>query len=297
MLSSTMFLRGLRIPIAVSICAALSALLAPAAASAVHGVPLDHFRCYPLLFGPRADDVQVVLQDQFDIHLGLAIPGDEAALAVFVGQPTRFCNPVQKTVGRRGSVETTEIGDPDAHLTLYRVHRSTALPPVSWKLKVRNQFGEQRLEARGPVALAVPTHKIELDLAFPEDLDHFKCYAAEGRRIRRRAELADQFETELVTVLEPRLFCNPTRKIDAGGNTTGVEHAAEHLVCYDIELVLGDPPASSIALVDRVIFNQFTGTASADIVAVDDEDLLCVPSRKLAFGPHRGDDDDDDDDD
>jgi hypothetical protein len=54
-----------------------------------------------------------------------------------------------------------------------------------------------------------------------------------------------------------------------------------------------------VKLEPRVISNQFGSNTT--IVAVTDEDLLCVPSRKLAFAPdkHRGgpnDDGDDDDD-
>ena len=262
--------------------------------------PLDHFRCYELLFGPPSDDVQVALQDQFDIALGLALPDDQVALGFFIGQPERFCNPVEKSVRRRdGTIETTPITDPNNHLTLYRIFPTLIHAVIEWRVRVSNQFGQQRLEAGIPRYVAVPTHKIEDDLGFPEDLDHFKCYEASGDRVRRRVRLEDQFEPELVTVLSPRLFCNPTRKLHTDGASVSIENAAAHLTCYDIELVQGDPPVSNISLADRVIANQFTGESTGDIRAVVFEDLLCVPTRKVAFAQKRPDDDDgrDDDDD
>ncbi len=134
---------------------------------------------------------------------------------------------------------------------------------------------------------------MEGDLGFPETLDHFKCYRAEGGRIRRLARLIDQFETAIVTVLEPRLFCNPTRKIDAAGVPTGVQNADGHLTCYDVSLLL---PGGTTVVEDLVIANQFTAT-TGDLEVVTDEDLLCVPTRKLRVELVGGDDDDDDDDD
>jgi hypothetical protein len=215
-------------------------------------------------------------------------------------------------------VTTTPISDPDAHLTLYDIFQETvstpallASPQVTWKVKVRNQFGDQKLQARRPVALAVPTQKHEDELEFPENLDHFKCYEARGKSIRKSALLRDQFEDETVGVLEPRLFCNPTRKLLPSGQAFSISHAADHLVCYDLKIVT-DAFDIVVQLIDRVISNQFTGSSTGDIAAVTLEDLLCVPSRKLSFEPERphgpggdddrgeggaGRDDDDDDDD
>jgi hypothetical protein len=192
-------------------------MLAPAGAAygQANPPPLDHFPCYPLLEGPQPDVLAIQLQDQFDIFLGLALPANADLLTYLVGQPTRFCNPVEKTVVQRdGTLVTTPISDPDAHLTLYRIFRQAvsapallAVPAVTWRVRVRNQFGEQKVEATRPVALAVPTLKLEAGLQFPEDLDHFKCYEARGNSVRRQLE--DQFEAARVAVLSPRLFCNP----------------------------------------------------------------------------------------
>jgi len=283
----------LAIPLLVAVSCWL--MLPAGVAVAQVGSPLDHFRCYELLFGPPSDVLQVALQDQFDIALGLDLPDDQLALGFFIGQPERFCNPVEKTVRRRdGTIETTPIVDPNAHLTLYRIFPTLIHAVIEWRLRVSNQFGIQRLEVGIPRYVAVPTHKQEGALVFPENLDHFKCYETRGNRIRRRVALEDQFEPELVTVLEPRLFCNPTRKLHTDGFTgVGVDHPEHHLTCYDIELVQGDPPASNISLADRVIANQFTGESTGDIRAVVFEDLLCVPTRKIAFAQVKPDDDGD----
>ncbi len=196
-----------------------------------------------------------------------------------VGGPFLFCNPVEKTVEAAAGLVTTPIADPNAHLTMYRIAEQTVHAPQAWRVAISNQFGRQQLAVGRPRILAVPTHKVEANLVFPERLDHFKCYEARGREIARRARLRDQFESEIVSVLEPRLFCNPTRKIDSAGVATGVQNAAGHLTCYDLTLTT---PAGTTATLGRVIANQFTGGSTGDIVVVSDEDLLCVPTRKLA---------------
>ena len=265
----------------------------PTVAQLPPGPVLDHFRCYTVLVGHDPDDTQVQLLDQFDFRLGVTEQ-------VWVGGPVRFCNPVEKAVqGRGGSVVITPVEDPNAHLTMYRIAEQIVLPPVTWRVEVRNQFGRQRLQVDRPHVLAVPTEKVEAGLVFPEELDHFKCYRAEGGRVRRLARLEDQFETAIVTVLEPRLFCNPVRKTDAAGTVTGVQNAADHLTCYDVSLFL---PGGTTVVEDVVVDNQFTGASTGDLEVVTDEDLLCVPSRKISFrsdrrGDDDGDDDDDDDDD
>jgi hypothetical protein len=178
---------------------------------------------------------------------------------------------------------------------MYRIAEQTVLPRRAWRVRISNQFGRQGLKVDRPHILAVPTHKMEAGLAFPEELDHFKCYRAEGKRIRRLARLVDQFETAVVGVLEPRLFCNPTRKTDSAGVEFPVQNSVRHLTCYDIVLAT---PVGTTLVEDLVIANQFTGTSTGDLEVVTDEDLLCVPTRKVDVKlVRRGDDDDDDDDD
>lgn len=264
-----MHLRHPLLTLAVSSLIALAGSL-PVAAQAPGAPVLDHFRCYSLLLGPQSDDLQVRLQDQFDVALGIIED-------VWVGGPFLFCNPVEKAVQGRTGLIVTPIADPNAHLTFYRIAPQTVHAPQAWRVEISNQFGKQRLEVRRPRLLAVPTQKLEGNLAFPERLDHFKCYDARGKEIARRARLRDQFENELVAVLEPRLFCNPTRKTDSAGVDFPIKNAGGHLTCYDLSLLT---PLGTTRTLDRVIANQFTGGSTGDIVVVTDEDLLCVPTRK-----------------
>jgi hypothetical protein len=251
-------------------------LVAPIAAFAQAAPPyvLNHFRCYSLFSGPPPEDLTVTLQDQFDVRRQIMED-------LWLGLPTRFCNPVAKRIeDRTGDVTGTPISDPDAHLTMYRIRDRTIHRPVTWNVVVSNQFGTQKVRAGRPRFLAVPTHKLEPGLEFPERLDHFKCYEASGKEIVRKVNLSDQFEIANVVVLDPKLFCNPTRKIDSAGNSFGVQSAHLHLTCYDlIELPAGT--FSFIQIVNRLISNQFT-TAGL-IEAYTDEDLLCVPSRKVSY--------------
>lgn len=254
--------------------AGVAALTLPAVAAAqIAGAPvLDHFRCYSLLQAPVSSQPQVSLQDEFDLKLGIREN-------VWVGPAVEFCNPVEKTLlATAGPPVVTPIADPNQHLTLYRIPEQTVAAPAVWAVGLANQFGRQLLWVRQPVVLAVPTQKIEADLAFPQGLDHFKCYVASGRILSRPVQLHDQFETAVVAVLQPRLYCNPTQKVDAAGRVTPVVNPAGHLTCYAIRLT---DPAGTTESVQRTIANQFTDAAGAGIVAVTDERLLCAPSQEV----------------
>ncbi len=289
---------------------------------------LDHFRCYPLISGPQPLIDQAVLQDQFDLRLDLDVldAEDLPFLTFWVGHPESICNPVEKTLFKKLGIPTapTPIIDETEHLTFYNIHRTLITDPVEWKVKIKNQFGEQELEVERARFLALPTFKMEEGSPDPEaelSLDHFKCYEAEGKEIERRATLRDQFvpgldptsedPAQAVVVAEPKLFCNPTRKIIQGdgpgqGEGTGVSQPLAHLTCYEVEIRELDPP-EEVALFDRTIVNQFA-VDNPPIQAVGDGELLCVPTHKREFCQERGDDghsflprtggrDDDDDDD
>jgi hypothetical protein len=66
-----------------------------------------------------------------------------------------FANPAQKSHGG----EETPIYNPDHHLTIYTI--DYADEPQAWDVQVENQFGIQGLTVWGPIALAVPTQKIQ----------------------------------------------------------------------------------------------------------------------------------------
>jgi hypothetical protein len=242
----------------IGLGAGLVALLLSSAVGHAQTAPvLDHFKCY-FTFGQSLNR-DVILQDQFDAAAGIK----ETVLALTA---VRFCNPVSKD--HAGQV--TPIVDPNAHLKLYLIRPTD--PPVTRSVVVSNQFGaNQRLRVYGAEVLAVPTQKIVPgNHAFPTDLDHFKCYRAEGRRVNATVDLEDQFHRERnVRVLRPFGLCNPTTKEHPGQSTlTPILHPDAHLVCYKIT---GRSFTGSVTAL-----NQF-GT---EVIPVRTADLLCVPSAK-----------------
>jgi hypothetical protein len=206
--------RSFRVLLAVLLAPFAGALLAgPAAAQ-----QLDHFMCYGV--SSKAINVgNVQLQDQFDVMAGIVE-------IVQVNRPIYFCNPVRKT--RPGHV--SEIIDPTAHLKWYSI--TTAAVPNRVAI-VRNQFGpEQKLSIKQPKWLAVPTAKD--NLPFPQQLDHFKCYAASGSSVNATVTLEDQFELDRnFVVLRPQRYCNPVRKVH-GAVIVDIRYPQGRLVCYDV---------------------------------------------------------------
>lgn len=246
---------------------------------------LDHFRCYDL-WDPDIMFVEphVTLQDEFDerrqIEEDVSIVG-----------PNRFCAPVVKrVVDHGGNVHETPISDPDAHLTLYAFQEKTLHRPVTWNVVVKNQFGTQKILAKQPRYLAVPTEKVERGLEFPDRLDHFKCYEAYGKDIGLQVHLKDQFAEVDQVVLDPKLYCNPVRKTDSAGTEFGVRSPQLHLTCYDLMDVVPYPDNVYLSIVSRAIRNQFTSETAASTVGFFTVvfDLLCVPSYTVSASPVSG---------
>lgn len=216
-------------------------------------LPVDHFWCYESVGAVILLDIK--LRDYFYA----------ADIDTVVGQPFRFCNPVEK----RFQGKSTPITNPYSHLKMYVVR------PLSVETRtvvVSNQFGTgQQLEVRRPVILAVPTQKDTLPP--PKDLDHFLCYEADGLSPKNgRVTLKDQFRSEDVKVLNPYLFCNAVAEI--GGATgdevvTPILHPGAHLVCYF---------TTKTPFVRIVIATNRFGE---EVSSVSDADLLCVPSQML----------------
>jgi hypothetical protein len=122
-----------------------------------------------------------------------------------------------------------------------------------------------------PELLAVPTEKNAE--GFPEKLDHFKCYRANGFFRRRDVILKDQFVPDGVrtTVLRPFEFCNPVEKTH-GDAVTPINNPTAHLVCY----VISPLDIEAVAATR----NQFRTEDQQRIGAAD---MLCVPTEKLGF--------------
>ena len=87
--------------------------------------------------------------------------------------------------------------------------------------------------------------------------------------------LSDQFIENFTghLILNPAIFCNPTRKIpiEPAGEEVGIQNGDLHLTCYSMTRVRFEGEAS--------INNQF----GQQRLAVGPPDTLCVPTRKLEW--------------
>ncbi len=218
---------------------------------------LEHFRCYPVRKIDPDVTATVDLLDQFNTP----------EVGIDVRRAVRFCNPTRKF--HQGQLFNIE--DPRQHLTFY------ATFPQEGPLRVAvvdNQFGQQVLLLREPVALAVPTLKLDPPHRPPVGLDHFRCYAAHGTAAIQPVvvALSDQFITPFTGhfVLNPVSFCNPVRKRH-GDQITEIQHPDAHLTCYSTTRVRFTR--------ETAIENQF----GANRLVVGPPDRLCVPTRKLAW--------------
>lgn len=109
--------------------------------------------------------------------------------------------------------------------------------------------------------------------------DHFKCYKAEGKKVKRTVRLEDEFGIEpRVKVKEPELFCNPVSK-----NEEGIQNPAGHLTCYEI----GDGGNHEGRRLR--VRNQF----GEQTLKVGGPKLLCVPSEKMSVADDKDDDEKD----
>lgn len=232
---------------------------------------LDHYKCY--FVQSPVENTAALLQDQFDLGSTPQVTEKVADVRLI-----RFCNPVQKTLN--GS--TTRILRPADHLALYLIDPQQTTPR---KVVISNQFGDQVLALRNAEILAVPsgaavptaTGAPPSTPAIPKDLDHYKCYAANGENIGVTVTLTDMFHKELVQVLEPFLFCNPVHKTHPIGTPpTTIQKPVDHLTCYKI---------TPTPIQQTVYYNnQFvTPTKGAPSLAVGPADMLCAPSVKLKW--------------
>jgi hypothetical protein len=225
----------------------------PAAQARVDFEKETHFRCYIVSEQTPAPATEVTLSDQFI---------EDATLTV--DEPLQFCAPTSKN--------GAEILEPEEHLTMY-----AAPQELTSHLNVftEDQFGARTLEVVGARVLLVPTQKLVGGLEFPERLNHYWCYEANGERAGVSVTLEDQFSgPDTVRVEQPVLFCNPVVKIHAGARFR-IEERQVHLTCYDIH-----GPQRTEAT-EFGVMNQL----ETDTFTVTSWELLCVPSDKLGFEP------------
>jgi hypothetical protein len=243
----------------------LGGLLAVAVPTAVAQGPSvnfekeTHFWCYIVSQQTPQPATPVTLTDQFLENVPLEID-----------EPLQFCAPVSKN--------GLPIEEPEEHLTMYA---AAANLPAHLIVDTEDQFGKRALEVVGPRVLFVPTQKlavngVEKDLGFPDKLNHWWCYQANGESAKQDVTLEDQFRgPDAVRVELPVYFCNPVEKTRVGSRPTRIEEREVHLTCYDLH----GPQSTNPTKVD--VFNQF----ETDTFTITSFELLCVPSAKLGFRP------------
>jgi hypothetical protein len=241
----------------IAVQALLGVILAVAVPTA-WAQPVDfeeeiHFRCYIVSQQTPEPAETVTLRDQFI---------REATLTV--DEPLQFCAPTSKN--------GADILEPEEHLTMYAAPQELT-PHLT--VSTEDQFGLRTLEVVGARLLLVPTQKLVGDLGFPDKLNHYRCYEANGARVDESITLEDQFGgPDTVRVEEPRFFCNPVEKLHAGQRFR-IEERKVHLTCYEIH----GP--------QKTVPTQFgmTNQLETDTFTVTSFELLCVPSEKLEFQP------------
>jgi hypothetical protein len=212
-----------------------------------------HFRCYVVSSQTPQPATTVTLEDQF---LG--------PTTLTVDEPLEFCPPTDKN--------GEGIADEDEHLTMYGAPQEL---PQHLLVSTEDQFGTHILEVVGARVLLVPTQKLVGNLDFPDRLNHYWCYQANGPRLRNvTVTLEDQFGSDTVRVVQPNLFCNPVQKT-VGGVVTPIEEEEVHLTCYDIK-----GPQATTATTFGVV-NQF----ETDTFTITSWNLLCVPTEKTDVEP------------
>jgi len=210
-----------------------------------------HFACYRVdqETVPYIPEI-VYLEDQF------------GALEAELGWPWYFCNPTEKWQNE----VLSPIVNPDHHLTIYRL--AYEKDPKEWFVEISNQFGTQELVVWGPVALAVPTQKVEPWYHEPPvGLDHFLLYeVVEGPSVDAVVRLDDEFGYEEVLVSVPVYFANPVWKTH-NDQVTAIVNPDAHVVIY---LVDGGYLETEVQVVNQFGGSTFHVSGPSDLAIVSD---------------------------
>ena len=247
----------LGISLAIALLALAGAALAQPAPPDLNG-GTDHFACYEAIEGSANAPIAISMTDE----CGITLTDIDASTALDI------CNPARKRVG----LVITGVDEPEAHLTFYEITQK--LPANRRKIEVNNQFGPQTLRVAAPKLIAVPTVKNDEGTlsSVEDDLSHFTCYEASGKRLLVNAGIQDQFHPagfENILVHAPQFFCSPAEKT-RGTVTTDIARDEDHLVCYKVTPSLTPDGFSSVT-----IENQF----ESDTLTIGPLHLLCVPSE------------------
>jgi hypothetical protein len=212
---------------------------------------LDHFHFYKVEPQPTKQDVS--LHGQFD---------KEASVPAHLPTITYFANPVSK--------DGDKIHNRLAHLTWYTLEQRLQEPKRV--VDFENQFGKQEIVIGQPVALLVPTEKIEQGSKPPEKVDHYKVYEVlKSKQIERKVTLKDQFGGEEgVPIGKTMFFAVPVTK-KHGETVTKIVNPKGHLTIYAIRPKPLKKPQETI--------DQF-GKHKLTIL---ESDMLALPTIKLGF--------------
>jgi len=193
--------------------------------------------------------------------------------------PMLFCNPVDKV---HGTVQISS--NPDNHLTVYKI---SAMEDYWYTVTVDNQFSDagvsQELTVHGPVALALPTQKVEpFDHGMPKYIDHYLLYEVwEPVSLDVTVDLDDQFPevAENVTVGPPLYFANPCLKGPVDLGLEGLWDPDEHLVFYAIS---ENPEFWPSVLIRNQFFPEDAVPLELDPAGPQ---FVAVPSVKVEWAP------------
>ena len=212
---------------------------------------LDHFKFYTV--DPVDARESVSVMGQFDKD---SVPARLTAIAL-------FGNPVSKDGGK--------LINPMAHLTWYKLIQRLAEPKRA--VEFENQFGRQEILIGKPVALLVPTEKVERGSKFPEGLDHYKVYEVlESRPLRRKVTLKDQFGGEEgITIGKTSFFAVPVMK-KHGDKVHKIVNEKGHLTIYALA------PKKPYKLTKETS-DQF----GKHKLAIVESAMLALPTVKLAW--------------
>lgn len=215
-----------------------------------------HFLVHRILLPPPVQDT-VALKGQFEVN--------HPARRALVRRMHSLLNPAQKI--HNGN--TFPSVDEDEHLTAYRLR--TADEPVR-QVWLENQFGQQVWTIGNPLFLYAPAQK--QGHAFPDSLDHYKCYEVlnNGGAVDAAVEVSDQFlPSTPTTVREGKLFCVPVRKRHRD-QFYPINNPVGHLAVYSIDPITMDA-------LDRMVRDQFDERT----ITVLGASRLVAESRKVAW--------------
>ncbi len=177
----------------------------------------------------------------------------------------RFANPAEKRIPETG--QGFPIIDPLAHQKWWRID----VPQPVREVIAIDQFGYGPVKLGNAVYLLTPTLKNPLPPIGPLPYrNHYLCYEVLGSLpLYKHVVLVDQFGISTnVTVLQPKLFCNPVEK-HADGQTYPIMDYRAHLQCYQVDNPIVEP--RGVVAYDQFGYHQFSTYQN---------DCLCLPALK-----------------